>query len=168
MLELICKYALSFFCRLRERLQECNEDAALKAAAAVKVQKFTDWAMKCIGFHSRNRGNRGGVNQNSSVQIQLQLSTFKAFLDLAGSNLTGKDFSGAFDAACFPLTLFSSLSDPDWASGVSATAIQGLLSMLVEGGADNVNHCFLEASRFGSTGLVRILLQVNMLFHFVT
>ncbi|KAJ8476422.1 hypothetical protein OPV22_020149 [Ensete ventricosum] len=32
--------------------------------------------------------------------------------------------------------------------------------MLVEGGADNVNQCFLEASRFGSTELVRILLQI--------
>ncbi|KAG9136207.1 hypothetical protein Leryth_003809 [Lithospermum erythrorhizon] len=82
------------------------------------------------------------------------------FLDLAGSHLTGKDFTEAFDAACFPLTLFSSSFDPGWASGISATAIQGLLGMLVEGGADNVNQCFLEASRFGSTELVRILLQI--------
>jgi len=33
---------------------------------------------------------------------------------------------------------------------------------LVEGGADNVNQCFLEAARYGSTELVRILLQVIM------
>ncbi|KAL0392406.1 UNVERIFIED_CONTAM: Ankyrin repeat protein SKIP35 [Sesamum radiatum] len=78
----------------------------------------------------------------------------------AGNHLTGKDFTEAFDAACFPLTLFSSSFDPGWASGISATAIQGLLGMLVEGGADNVNQCFLEASRFGSTELVRILLQI--------
>jgi hypothetical protein len=32
--------------------------------------------------------------------------------------------------------------------------------LLVEGSADNVNQCFLEAARYGSTELVRILLQV--------
>jgi hypothetical protein len=101
------------------------------------------------------------VIQSSIAEIQLQLSAFKTFLDLAGNQLTGKDFTEAFDAACFPLTLFSTSFDPGWASGISAAAIQGLLGMLVEGGADNVNQCFLEASRFGSTELVRILLQVN-------
>ncbi|XP_057499013.1 ankyrin repeat protein SKIP35-like [Actinidia eriantha] len=146
--------------RLQERLQECNGDEVLKAEAGAKVQKFTEWALKCIGFHSRSQGNRDQVSQSSSVEIQLQLSAFKIFLDLAGNNLTGKDFTEAFDAACFPLTLFSSSFDPVWASGISATAIQGLLGMLVEGGADNVNQCFLEASRFGSTELVRILLQI--------
>lgn len=146
--------------RLHERLQECNGDEVLKAEAGAKVQKFTEWAMKCIGFHSRSQGNRDKVIQSSSVEIQLQLSAFKTFLDLAGNQLTGKDFTEAFDAACFPLTLFSSSFDPGWASGISATAIQGLLGMLVEGGADNVNQCFLEASRFGSTELVRILLQI--------
>jgi len=39
---------------------------------------------------------------------------------------------------------------------------------LVEGGADNVNQCFLEASRFGSTELVRILLQVTLITHTYT
>ncbi|CAL1404742.1 unnamed protein product [Linum trigynum] len=146
--------------RLHERLQECNGDEVLKAEAGAKVQKFTEWALKCIGFHSRCQGNRGKVNHSSAVEIQLQLSAFKIFLDLAGNQLTGKDFTEAFDAACFPLTLFSSSFDPGWASGISATAIQGLLGMLVEGGADNVNQCFLEASRFGSTELVRILLQI--------
>ncbi|KDP29537.1 hypothetical protein JCGZ_19250 [Jatropha curcas] len=146
--------------RLHERLQECNGDEVLKAEAGAKVQKFTEWALKCIGFHSRCQGNRDRVSHNSAIEIQLQLSAFKTFLDLAGNQLTGKDFTEAFDAACFPLTLFSSSFDPGWASGISATAIQGLLGMLVEGGADNVNQCFLEASRFGSTELVRILLQI--------
>ncbi|CDP19148.1 unnamed protein product [Coffea canephora] len=146
--------------RLHERLQECNGDEILKAEAGAKVQKFTEWALKCIGFHSRSQGNRDRVGQNSAVEIQLQLSAFKTFLDLAGNHLTGKDFTEAFDAACFPLTLFSTSFDPGWATGTSANAIQGLLAMLVEGGADNVNQCFLEASRFGSTELVRILLQI--------
>ncbi|KAL8487207.1 hypothetical protein ACS0TY_023759 [Phlomoides rotata] len=146
--------------RLHERLQECNGDEVLKAEAGAKVQKFTEWALKCISFHSRCQGNRDRVGHNSPVEIQLQLSAFKSFLDLAGNHLSGKDFTEAFDAACFPLTLFSSSFDPGWASGISATAIQGLLGMLVEGGADNVNQCFLEAARFGSTELVRILLQI--------
>ncbi|KAI4296998.1 hypothetical protein L6164_036910 [Bauhinia variegata] len=146
--------------RLHERLQECNGDEVLKAEAAAKVQKFTEWALKCIGFHSRHQNNGDSVIHYSIVEIQLQLSAFKTFLDLAGNHLSGKDFTEAFDAACFPLTLFSSSFDPGWASGISATVIQGLLGMLVEGGADNVNQCFLEASRFGSTELVRILLQI--------
>ncbi|RVW20621.1 Ankyrin repeat protein SKIP35 [Vitis vinifera] len=60
---------------LHERLQECNGDEVLKAEAGAKVQKFTEWALKCIGFHSRCQGNRD------------------------------RDFTEAFDAACFPLTL---------------------------------------------------------------
>ncbi|XP_077229795.1 ankyrin repeat protein SKIP35-like [Tasmannia lanceolata] len=146
--------------RLHERLHECNGDEVLKAEAGAKVQKFTEWALKCIGFHSRCQGNKDRVSHSSAVEIQLQLTAFKTFLDLAGNQLTGKDFTEAFDAACFPLTLFSGSFDPGWASGISATAIQGLLGILVEGGADNVNQCFLEASRFGSTELVRILLQI--------
>ncbi|XP_010313980.1 ankyrin repeat protein SKIP35-like isoform X1 [Solanum lycopersicum] len=146
--------------RLHERLRECSGDEVLKAEAGAKVQKFTEWALKCIGFHSRCQGKRDTVGKNSAVEIQLQLSAFKTFLDLAGNHLTGKDFTEAFDAACFPLTLFPSSFDTCWASGISATAIQGLLGMLVDGGADNVNQCFLEASRFGSTELVRILLQI--------
>ncbi|CAN6823543.1 hypothetical protein Bca4012_028740 [Brassica carinata] len=147
--------------RLHERLQECNGDEVLKAEASTKVQKFTEWALKCIGFHSRCQGGaRDKANQDSAAEIQLQLSAFKTFLDLAGNHLTGKDFTEAFDAACFPLTLFSTSFNPGWASGISATVIHGLLGMLVEGGADNVNQCFLEASRFGSTELVRILLQI--------
>ncbi|XP_020703732.1 ankyrin repeat protein SKIP35 [Dendrobium catenatum] len=146
--------------RLHDRLQECNGDEILKAEAGAKVQKFTEWALKCIGFHSRCQENRGEGNPNTAIEVHFQLSAFKTFLDLAGSNLSGKDFTEAFDAACFPLTLFSSSFDPGWASGISAYLIQGLLGMLVEGGADNVNLCFLEASRFGSTELVRILLQI--------
>ncbi|KAK1315103.1 F-box/ankyrin repeat protein SKIP35 [Acorus calamus] len=146
--------------RLHERLRECQGDEILKAEAGVKVQKFTEWALKCISFHSRSQGNGERVGRCTTVEIQLQLSAFKTFLDLAGNQLTGKDFTEAFDAACFPLTLFSSSFDPGWSSGIAATAIQGLLGLLVEGGADNVNQCFLEASRFGSTELVRILLQI--------
>lgn len=145
---------------MHERLQECNGDDVLKAEAGAKVQKFTEWALKCIGFHSRCHDNKEKMHRDSAAEIQLQLSAFKTFLDLAGNNLSGKDFTEAFDAACFPLTLFSSSFDPGWSCGASASAIQGLLGMLVEGGADNVNQCFLEASRFGSTELVRILLQV--------
>lgn len=146
--------------RLHDRLQECNGDEILKAEAGAKVQKFTEWALKCIGFHSRCQENRGKGNPNTAIEVHFQLAAFKTFLDLAGNNLSGKDFTEAFDAACFPLTLFSSSFDPGWASGISAYLIQGLLGLLVEGGADNVNQCFLEASRFGSTELVRILLQI--------
>ncbi|KAL9261447.1 Ankyrin repeat protein SKIP35-like protein [Drosera capensis] len=146
--------------RLHGRLQECNGDEVLKAEASAKVQKFTEWALKCIGFHSRSHGNRDRIHNNSALEIRLQLQAFKTFLDLAGNNLTGKDFTEAFDAACFPLTLFSSSFDPGWSCGTSAGVIHGLLGILVEGGADNVNQCFLEASRFGSTELVRILLQI--------
>lgn len=151
---------IRFIFRLHERLQECNGDEILKAEAGAKVQKFTEWALKCIGFHSRCQGARDRVSHNSAAEIELQLSAFKMFLDLAGNHLSGRDFTEAFDAACFPLTLFSNSFDSGWASGISGTVIQGLLGMLVEGGADNVNQCFLEASRFGSTELVRVLLQV--------
>ncbi|CAH2063475.1 unnamed protein product [Thlaspi arvense] len=146
--------------RLQERLQECNGDEILKVEAGAKVQKFTEWALKCIGFHSRCQGARDRVSDNPAAEIELQLSAFKMFLDLAGNHLSGRDFTEAFDAACFPLTLFSTSFDPGWASGASATVIQGLLGMLVEGGVDNVNQCFLEASHFGSTELVRVLLHI--------
>ena len=132
----------------------------MKAEAGAKVQKFTEWALKCIGIHSNLQDDSDNVIHISAVETQLRLSAFKTFIDLAGNRLTGKDFSEAFDAACFPLTLFSSSFDPGWAFSMSAAVIQGLLGMLVEGGADNVNQCFLEASRFGSTELVRVLLQV--------
>ncbi|XP_024363780.1 ankyrin repeat protein SKIP35 isoform X2 [Physcomitrium patens] len=154
--------------RLRERLQECNGDEILKAEAAAKVQRFTEWALKCIGSHSRGKGAQPGspgdmgmeIIHSSAVESRLQLMAFKRFLELAGFRLTRKDYTEAFDAACFPLTLFSSAIDPGWATGIAASAMQGLLGLLVEGGADNVNQCFLEAARFGSTELVRILLQI--------
>lgn len=146
--------------RLHERLQECNGDEILKAEASVKVQKFTEWAMKCIGIHSRGHGSVNKGECRSYFEIQLQLSAFRSFLDLAGDQITGKDFTEAFDAACFPLTLFSSSFETGWASAIAAATVRGLLGMLVEGGADNVNQCLLEASRFGSTELVRILLQI--------
>ncbi|EEC67953.1 hypothetical protein OsI_35687 [Oryza sativa Indica Group] len=146
--------------KLHERLQESHGDEVLKAEASAKVHKFTEWALKCIGLHSRVRENKGRGNHGTIIEVQLQLSAFKTFLDLADNDLTGKDFTEAFDAACFPLTLFSNTFDQGWASGISAAAIQGLLELLVEGGADNVNQCFLEAARYGSTELVRILLQI--------
>lgn len=136
----------------------------MKAEAAVKVQKFTEWALKCIGSHSRRRSQGedvGRITKSSVVESKMQLTAFKRFLNLAGHGLAVKDYAEAFDAACFPLTLFSGAIDPGWASGISASAMQGLLSMLVEGGADNMNQCFLEAARFGSTELVRILMQVH-------
>ncbi|RLM70081.1 ankyrin repeat protein SKIP35-like isoform X1 [Panicum miliaceum] len=144
--------------KLDERLQESQGDEVLKAEASAKVHKFTEWALKCIGLHSRVRENKGKGNHDTVTEVQLQLSAFKTFLDLADNELTGKDFTEAFDAACFPLTLFSTTFDQGWASGIPAAAIQGLLELLVEGGADNVNQCFLEAARYGSTELVRILL----------
>ncbi|MCO5573185.1 hypothetical protein L7F22_026952 [Adiantum nelumboides] len=152
--------------RLRDRLKECSGDELMKAEAAAKVQKFTEWALKCIGSHSRRRskGEDGGhMSKSSVVESRMQLTAFKRFLNLAGHGLTTKDYAEAFDAACFPLTLFSGSIDPGWASGISASAMQGLLTMLVEHGADNLNQCFLEAARFGSTELVRILMQIGHL-----
>jgi hypothetical protein len=161
--------------RLRERLQECNGDEVLKAEAAAKVQRFTEWALKCIGSHSRGQASQSGATcdmttsliHSSAIEPRLQLMAFKKFLELAGFRLTKKDYTEAFDAACFPLTLFSSAIDPGWATGMAASAMQGLLDLLVEGGADNVNQCFLEAARFGSTELVRILLQVLYTLHLI-
>ncbi|EFJ13446.1 hypothetical protein SELMODRAFT_122416 [Selaginella moellendorffii] len=155
--------------RLHDRLKESNENEDMKADAAAKVQRFTDWALKCIGSHSRGKGkfSRGEGSrglQSSIVESRMQLMAFKRFLELAGNKLTVKDITEAFDAACFPLTLFSNAIDPGWATGIAATAMQGLLGILVEAGADNVNQCFLEASRFGSTELVRILLQASAIF----
>lgn len=131
-----------------------------------------EWALACISFHYRRSSTRPApvswvssrLVPSGAGEVQLRLSAFKFFLDLAGDSLSGKDFTEAFDAACFPLTLFSSLFDPGWSSGAPAAMIQGLLGLLVEWGADNVNQCFLEAARFGSTELVRILLQVNFTF----
>lgn len=152
---------LFFKFRLHDRLQDCPGGDRLQIEAGAKVQKFIEWALQCIHLHhcsAETQRCRG--NCSTHQEVQLHLSAFRAFLDIAGDNLNGKIFTEAFDAACFPLTLFSSLFEPGWSSGSSAVAIQGLLSLLVEGGADNVNQCFLEASRFGSTELVRILLKV--------
>ncbi|KAJ4766585.1 Ankyrin repeat family protein [Rhynchospora pubera] len=148
--------------RLHERLEDCHGDEVLKVEAGTKVQKFTEWALRCIGSHARPRGlkNPRGIHHVTVMEVQLQLAAFKSFLDLADNQITGKDFTEAFDAACFPLTLFSNSFEPGWVASVSAGAVEGLLEMLVEGGADNVNQCFLEASRFGSTELVQILLQI--------
>lgn len=147
--------------RLHDRLQDCPGGDHLQIEAGAKVQKFIEWALQCIHLHHcSEETQRCRGNCSTHQEVQLHLSAFRAFLDIAGDNLNGKIFTEAFDAACFPLTLFSSLFEPGWSSGSSAVAIQGILSLLVEGGADNVNQCFLEASRFGSTELVRILLKI--------
>ncbi|CAK9215628.1 unnamed protein product [Sphagnum troendelagicum] len=161
--------------RLRERLKECNGDEVLKEEAAAKVQRFTEWALKCIGSHTcrRRGGSQSGgaacdvvttttsaMHSLTAIESCRQLMAFKKFLDLAGFQLSKKDYTEAFDAACFPLTLFSNAIDPGWATGLAASPMQGLLGLLVERGADNVNQCFLEAARFGSTELVRIFLQI--------
>lgn len=147
--------------RLHDRLRDCPGADHLKTEAGVKVQKFMEWALQCINMHHcSEETQKYRWNCNTLQEVQLHLSAFRAFLDIAGDNLSGKIFTEAFDAACFPLTLFSSLFEPGWSSGSSAFSIKGLLSLLVEGGADNVNQCFLEAARFGSTELVRILLEI--------
>lgn len=143
---------------MHERLKECNGTEFLKKEASDKVLKFTEWAMKCIGIH---HGNNHTKKQITPSEVQFQLSAFETFLDLAENRLTIRDFTEAFDAACFPLTLFSCSFDPGWASGNSAAVIRGLLNMLADKGADNVNQCVLEAARFGSTEVVRMLLQVS-------
>jgi hypothetical protein len=152
---------LVFKFRLHDRLQDCPGGERLQIEAGAKVQKFIEWALQCIHLHRCSEDTECyKANCSTHQEVQFHLSAFKAFLDIAGDNLSGKIFTEAFDAACFPLTLFSTLFEPGWSSGSSAVAIQGLLSLLVEGGAENVNQCFLEASRFGSTELVRILLKV--------
>ncbi|XP_066321865.1 ankyrin repeat protein SKIP35-like [Miscanthus floridulus] len=147
--------------RLHERLRDCPGAEHLKIEAGAKVQKFMEWALQCIHMHHCSEDtHRYRWSCNTLQEVQFHLSAFRTFLDIAGDNLSGKIFTEAFDAVCFPLTLFSSLFEPGWSSGSSAVSIKGLLSLLVEGGADNVNQCFLEAARFGSTELVRILLEV--------
>jgi hypothetical protein len=141
----------------------------MKADAAAKVHKFTEWALKCIGSHSRRWGPPPPLDDadthdrwpGPAAESRMQLGAFRRFLHLAGERLSKKDYAEAFDAACFPLTLFSGAIEPGWAAGAPAASMQGLLGLLVEGGADNVDQCFLEAARFGSTELVRILMQVR-------
>ncbi|KAG8071092.1 hypothetical protein GUJ93_ZPchr0006g45535 [Zizania palustris] len=124
---------------LHERLQDCPGSDRLQIEAGAKVQKFIEWVLQCIHLN-RCSEETECYKGNCSTHQEI--------------------FTEAFDAACFPLTLFSTLFEPGWSSGSSAVAIQGLLSLLVEGGADNVNQCFLEAARFGSTELVHILLKI--------
>ncbi|KAL6899750.1 hypothetical protein ACP4OV_006408 [Aristida adscensionis] len=147
--------------RLHDRLRDCPGAGHLKVETGAKVQKFMEWALQCIHMHHcSEETQRYRWSCNTLQEVQLHLSAFRAFLDIAGDNLSGKIFTEAFDAVCFPLTLFSSLFEPGWSSGTSAVSIKGLLSLLMEGGAENLNQCFLEAARFGGTGLVRILLEI--------
>lgn len=87
--------------------------------------------------------NRDAVGYNSAIEIQLQLSAFKTLVDLVGNHLTGKDFTETFDAEYIHFALFSNSIDHGWASGISATSIQGLSGMLVERGANNVNQAYV-------------------------
>ncbi|KAL5984930.1 hypothetical protein ACLOJK_038767 [Asimina triloba] len=147
--------------RLSERLEEREGDAALKSGAAAKIQGFTDWALNCVGFYSYFKRENDKLMNGWVVEIQLQLAAFRELLDLIGLCLTVKDFTEAFDAACFALTLFFSAIDPGHVSGITSSAIQGFLEILLEWGANDFNRWVLQASCFGSTELVRILLQVK-------
>ncbi|CAI9759134.1 unnamed protein product [Fraxinus pennsylvanica] len=102
---------------------ECNGDEVLKAEGGAKVQKFTEWALKCTSVHSHCQENRDEVGCNSATAIQLHLSAFQAIVVLAGNHLTRKDFTETIDAECFRSALFFSSIDHDWASGISATSI---------------------------------------------
>ncbi|WOK97400.1 ankyrin repeat protein SKIP35-like [Canna indica] len=149
--------------RLYEHFEEHypNAHSHFKAKSRTNFQKFAEWALKCMEIHLYCQEDKGRTKFYSTIpEVKLQLSTFKSFLNLAGNFLTKENFNEAFDAALFPLTLFSSSFGPGWASGTSAMVIQGLLGVFVEGGANNVNEWFLEASRIGSTELVRILLEL--------
>ncbi|XP_058069319.1 ankyrin repeat protein SKIP35-like [Magnolia sinica] len=147
--------------RLSERLEEREGNAVLKSGAAAKIQGFTEWALNCVGFYSYFKGNNDRVMNSWVIELQLQLSAFRELLDLIGVHLTVKDFTEAFDAACFALTLFFSAIDPGRVSGITSSAIQGFLEILLEWGADDFNRWVLQASCFGSTELVRILLQIS-------
>lgn len=124
---------------------------------------MTEWALECIVLHcqAEMRGHVREICPSTPLGAQFQLRAFERFLELAENRLSGEDYTEAFEAACFPLSLFSFVLDAGWASGIAASAMQGLLGMLVEGGADNVNQCCLEAARSGSTELLRMLLQVR-------
>jgi len=59
--------------KLHERLQESQGDEVLKAEASAKVHKFTEWALKCIGLHSRVRENKGKGNHDTVIERHLML-----------------------------------------------------------------------------------------------
>ncbi|XP_028550649.1 ankyrin repeat protein SKIP35 isoform X2 [Dendrobium catenatum] len=115
--------------RLIERFQKSNQDEVFKAQAD---------------------GNSQKININD---VRLQILGFKAFLNIAGSNLSRNDFLEAFEVACFPLTHIQNFY-PGWEFGGGAYLLVSLLTMLVEGGANNVNQSLLEATQFGSTELL--------------
>lgn len=98
--------------RLHEHLQDCNASVILKPEGAAKAQRFIEWALKYNGFHSQCQENRSRCCRNPMQEVHLQLSAFKTFLKLARNNLTDEDFTEAFDAACFPLSLLSRSFDP--------------------------------------------------------
>lgn len=145
-----------------ERFQKSNRDEVFKAKADRNVQNLSNWVMKCIKSHSERFEKKGNGQKITINDVRLQILGFKAFLNIAGSNLSRNDFLEAFEAACFPLTHIQNFY-PGWEFGGGAYLIVNLLTMLVEGGANNVNQSFLEATQFGSTELVRIFLQASYL-----
>ncbi|CAA3015247.1 Hypothetical predicted protein [Olea europaea subsp. europaea] len=110
-----------------ERLLECNEDEVLKTEVGAKVQKKIET-------------ERAGT---LTARFSYNYLLFKTFIDLAGNHLTGKDLTETFDARYFSFALSSSPIDHGWASVMSATSIQGLSGMLVEGRANNVNQAYV-------------------------
>ncbi|KAB2598220.1 ankyrin repeat protein SKIP35-like [Pyrus ussuriensis x Pyrus communis] len=106
----------------------------------------TEMAQSC------HQGNKDRANFNLQAdEIQLQLSELKTFLDLAGNQLTSKDFSMAFYAACLPLYLSSSSFDLGCASGNwETTAIPGLFGMLVKGGVESGIFNYSLAARINN------------------
>ncbi|CAI9756902.1 unnamed protein product [Fraxinus pennsylvanica] len=110
-----------------ERLLECNGDGVLKMEVGTKVQKFTEWALKCKCIHSHCQENKDEVGCYAATDIQLQLPAFRTIVNLAGNNHTGKDFTETIDEECFHYALFFSSNDHGWASGISATSIQRFL-----------------------------------------
>lgn len=123
--------------------------------------RFVDWATMWIKEH---QGSSDSPKMFTLSEIQLQLKTFRTFLDLAEDRLTICDFAEALHGACTSFIIYSCSLSPDWVSGTSAAVLRGLLNILVERGANNVNQCILEVSQFDCAEFVGMLLQVSSYF----
>ncbi|KAH0464205.1 hypothetical protein IEQ34_006991 [Dendrobium chrysotoxum] len=145
--------------RLINHVQKSNRNEVFKAKADGLVKDLSKWVMSSIENHSERFEKKGNGHKITINDVRLQILGFKAFLNIAGSNLSRKDFIVAFELACFPLTRAQNFY-PGWEFGGGAYLILSLLTMLVEGGANNVNQSLLETTQFGSTELVRIFLQL--------
>ncbi|CAN6710322.1 unnamed protein product [Malus baccata var. baccata] len=148
---------------LRDFVLECDGHVLFEGEPIAKeIHEFIEWMGPGFNF-SGHQGNRDRANYNLQAdEIQIQLSALKTFLDLAGNQLTSKDFSMAFYAACLPLYLSSTSFDLGCASGNwETTAIPGLFGMLVKGGVESglFNYSLVLASSFGNTEIVRIILK---------